>query len=212
MDYSIDIISTDELQDVQMPANKAFSEIKIMVMASFHKARNMAACVSLVMLLADALPASADNTIRIDTRKIENVIDADFSLTKDDVGQVYSIRSVRNAVRLETKLDAFLLLKEGWDGEVAAAPNRHAIAHARMTVRFLPENILQYSAVFPSNDSGVYLQGKFPERKARYTAFFDGKYMSYMIRGGEILTKTNVSVNEDNIKALEKDIMNSVGL
>lgn len=212
MDYSIDIISVDEPQDMQISAKKAMNEIKDMIMASFHKAGSMVSYVSLFLFLSETLPVSADNCITKDSEKLENVIIADFSLSKHDGTQVYYISSVSNAVRLEAKLDEFNHLEEGWDGGFAAAPTPLALDHARKAVRAISEDILQNSAVFPSNDSGVYLQGKFPEYNARYTAFFDGKTMSYLVKGIKTLSKTKVQVNDDNLNSLEDDIRTTIGL
>ncbi|MCR5456405.1 MAG: hypothetical protein K6F33_15620 [Bacteroidales bacterium] len=83
-------------------------------------------------------------------------------------------------IRLYSQIDNFKQLDNGWDGGEGLAPNAHAIQQAEKIVSMLSENVLKYCALFPSNDSSIYLQGKFP--KGTLAAYLNGNNVTYIIK------------------------------
>lgn len=82
--------------------------------------------------------------------------------------------------RLLRRINDLGRLVTGWDGLAAEAPSQEALRQATIMIDYLPEDILSYCAIFPSNDSNVYFQAKLPA--GRLTAYLDGKAMTYVLK------------------------------
>ena len=92
--------------------------------------------------------------------------------------------------RLTRRIVSLSKLENGWDGQSALAPSSQALLHASTVIYFLPEDILSNCALFPSNDSSVFLQGRFP--CGRLAAHFNGEVMNYVLKvqDGQTESKT----------------------
>lgn len=109
--------------------------------------------------------------------------------------------------RLNSRIDELSRLVTGWDGLTAQTPTEKALSQASMLVDNLPENILRYCAIFPSNDASVYFQGKFPE--GRLTAYLNGETMTYVLKAHHEIVDTKktevaVPVIQDLASAIAK--------
>lgn len=82
--------------------------------------------------------------------------------------------------RLARRVASLGKLEQGWDGQAALTPSSNALSLVSDVINYLPEDILSFCAVFPSNDSSVYLQGRFPN--GRLAAHFDGAVMNYVLK------------------------------
>ena len=69
----------------------------------------------------------------------------------------------------------------------------------------LSENVLKYCALFPSNDSSIYLQGNFPQ--GGFVAYLNGETFSYVFKNESIKeSASDVELNEKIIKKIENTI------
>ena len=101
--------------------------------------------------------------------------------------------------RLRQRISELGQLSAGWDGQEAAAPSQEALRQVSKVVELLPEDILGYCAIFPSNDSSIYIQGKFPA--ARLTASLNGEGMSYVLKDNHhIIESGNTTIEDDVIR------------
>ena len=113
--------------------------------------------------------------------------------------------SEKEHIRLSLQIDDLRKLKAGWDGCEALKPNQKAISQADFLVSMLSEKVLKYCAVFPSNDSNVFLQGNFP--KGGFAAYLDGENFSYFIKNESFKdSAADIELNEKNIKKIEGNI------
>lgn len=83
-------------------------------------------------------------------------------------------------LRLSRRIHELGMLVTGWDGQTALAPSVEALSQAAVIINHLPENILRYCAIFPTNDANVYFQGKFPA--GRLTIYLNGHNMVYILK------------------------------
>ena len=95
-----------------------------------------------------------------------------------------SLNDISNAekehLRLYSQIEDFKQLSNGWDGAEALAPNINAIRQTEKIVSLFPENVLKYCALFPANDSSIYLQGRFP--KGTLAAYLNGENVTYILK------------------------------
>jgi len=119
------------------------------------------------------------------------------SFSKADVRMEHS--------RLTRRIDNLLRLEAGWDGQSALAPSHEALRQVAKAVESMPEDVLSNCAFFPSNDSKVYLQGKFP--LGRLTAYFDGNVMTYVLKTNQgRMERKNVAVQDETLGQLTQSI------
>ena len=95
-------------------------------------------------------------------------------------------------------------LKDGWDGCCALKPNSAAFKHTSMLISMLDDNIIESCALFPSNDGGIYIQGKFT--KGQFTIFVDNESMTYVISGEKYKIKATDKVNAETINNLNLEL------
>lgn len=108
-------------------------------------------------------------------------------------------------LRLYSQIENFKRLETGWDGAEALAPNAKAIQQAEQIVSLLDEDVLKYCALFPANDSSIYLQGRFP--KGTLAAYLDGEKMTYILKGGAFRkTESSVAINKKIINKIATSI------
>ena len=101
----------------------------------------------------------------------------------------------------------------GWDGLVTDSPSQKALNQATAVIDALPESILHYCAIFPSNDTNIYFQGKFP--CGRLTAYLDGEIMTYIIKShNETIKSQKTCINAESMQQLvytiEKHCLNTL--
>lgn len=110
--------------------------------------------------------------------------------------------------RLERNLRQIENLQIGWDGYCADVPSREAIEHASLLIQELDDVTLKESAFFPSNDGGIYLQGRLP--KGKYTLFLNGKTMTYVVKNKESRMSATVDVTRFNVSYLNEGLKHYV--
>ena len=157
---------------------------------------------AIILMSLMPLSTSADGII-IDDSIPELCMSADAEvLDFVDISKVQEMK-VRHA--LKEKLHNLSLLNDGWDGMEASKPSVTALKQVSMLVSSLDIVALRHCALFPSNDAGIYLQGRLP--KGRYTIFLNGEVMAYVLKGcGKRLTAT-VNVDETTINYLNQGFM-----
>lgn len=113
--------------------------------------------------------------------------------------------SEKEHIRLNAELANLSQLKAGWDGFEALKPNENAIKQAEAIVSMLSEKVLKYCALFPSNDSSVYLQGNFP--KGGFAAYLNGERFSYFLKGDNYKNSAaDIELNDKIISKIENQI------
>lgn len=113
--------------------------------------------------------------------------------------------SEKEHIRLNAQIEKISKLKAGWDGNVAQKANKKSIKQAEQLIAMLSENVLRYCALFPSNDSSIYLQGNFP--KGGFVIYLNGETFSYVFKNENFKeSAVGVELNEKNIKKIENTI------
>lgn len=84
-------------------------------------------------------------------------------------------------IQLTENLDNLRVLEDGWDGYNAQKPSKLAVKNASMLISLLDDSVLKSCSLFPSNDAGIYLQGKLS--KARLTIFLNDNTLAYLVKG-----------------------------
>ncbi|MCQ2082451.1 MAG: hypothetical protein MJZ11_12405 [Lachnospiraceae bacterium] len=93
--------------------------------------------------------------------------------------------------QLNGVLDNLSHLNDSWDGGSAQNPTYEALKSAYFFVEHMDSEILSKCSIFPSNDAGIYLRGKFQDCKM--TIYFKSGFMTYIVKG-ESLGKLSASV------------------
>ena len=107
--------------------------------------------------------------------------------------------------RLSDKIDELRRLPYGWDGQSALPPSKEALRQAAEVIDSMPEELLRYCAIFPANDSNVYLQGKFPA--GRLTAYLNGNDMTYILKSNGMTVKSEkTAIDTATIRHLAENI------
>jgi len=107
-------------------------------------------------------------------------------------------------IRLEENLAQLQNLENGWDGYNALKPTSAAIKLAFMLISLLDEDVLRTCALFPSNDAGIYLQGKLA--KGRLSIYVNGEVMAYIVKGEESKLAATSKVTPTTINYLNQGL------
>ena len=116
---------------------------------------------------------------------------------------------VRSAVyyyqydRFAQKIDQLGRLHDGWDGNGALSPSSISLESVGIIVNSLPKSVLMHCALFPANDAGVYLQGRFLEGKL--SVYVQKTQMTYIAKTSERReAMKDVAVNEQSAARLSE--------
>ena len=85
--------------------------------------------------------------------------------------------------RFAQKIEQLRSLQNGWDGNGAMAPSHATLESIGLIINALPKSVLMHCALFPANDSGVYLQGQF--KKAKLSVYVQKEQMTFIAKDAE---------------------------
>ena len=192
---TFDDILIEQDTEMKISVRQALDEIKDMISCALSSVKKCLALgtITLSLMSLSTAPESliienSGTTVQLDIHHPQPSVDLSIA----------SISATQ--IRLEENLEQLRNLENGWDGYAAFKPKNAAIKQASMLISMLDENVLSSCALFPSNDAGIYLQGKLA--KGRFTIFVDGEVMAYVVNGkGSKLTATD-KVNAETINHL----------
>ena len=116
-------------------------------------------------------------------------IDEDF-VNRVKVGDIITVR--------ENKKDNTTLKINA--EESAKRPTRLALRNASLLLTELDDSFLPGCTFFPSNDAGIYFQGRLP--KGRFTVFLNDDKMAYVVKGESGKLTASVNINRETVKYL----------
>lgn len=185
--------------EINKTVQEALDEIKDMISCALSAVKKCLALGTFTISLM-SMSTVPENLI-IDSN--ETTVQIDIQQPQPSVG--ISIASISDTqIRLENNLIQLQNLENGWDGCSASKPKSTAIKQASMLISLLDENVLRTCALFPSNDAGIYLQGKLA--KGRLSIFVDGEVMAYIVKGEESRLAATAKVTPTNISYLNQGL------
>ena len=102
---------------------------------------------------------------------------------------------------IEQKIEQLGKLRDGWDGNGALAPSPEALVSIGFIIKSLKKSVLMHCVLFPANDGGVYLQGRF--RNGKLSVYVQKDQMTYVVKTPtQKETAENVLVNRENTARL----------
>ena len=152
------------------------ASIRQMIMDSFRIAKKTAGAM-LVTLMLGSMPMSAHASVVMTSIPAEIVVDNQgsypvFAEAEDAYHQHY---------RISRRIEELKCLEEGWDQAGGMKPNAEALKNAGKFSDLLSEEVLRRCSLFPSADSGVYLQGSF--KNGSMIVSFTGNILTYVLKG-----------------------------
>lgn len=115
-------------------------------------------------------------------------------------GTIKIVEECDARIRLLDELKHLHLLNDGWDNESAKRPTRLALRNASLLLTELDDSFLPGCTFFPSNDAGIYFQGRLP--KGRFTVFLNDDKMAYVVKGESGKLTASVNINRETVKYL----------
>ena len=196
---TFDDILIEQDTEMKISVQQALDEIKDMISCALSSVKKCLAlgAITLSLMSLSTAPESliienCGTTVQLDIHHPQPSID--FSIASISATQI----------RLEENLKQLCNLENGWDGYTALKPKSTAIKQASMLISMLEENVLSSCALFPSNDAGIYLQGKLAN--GRLTIFVDGEAMAYMVKGKDSKLTATTKVNAESIGRLNQGL------
>ncbi len=196
-----DILEIPNDQMVTEPMDVLQDEFYGMVHNVLNGSKKLVATFFLYgFLMAPTQAVNASVVVR-DSSPVEILVDnraGQLSLCDVDV-------CFKHHLRLNGDVDRLSAIKDGWDGMFAKAPSSEALDAARYIISVMDEEVLSHCAVFPSNDGGVYLQGRYAA--GRMSIFLDGKTMTVSLRNrhGEKYQQIQ-TVNDQHLNLLMSQV------
>ena len=187
-------------EDKQFSVRDAISEIRQMAIDALTYVKRYVAGGTLVALLMwGSYQQSAGSVALIDT-PLEVVVDNGLQQP-----EVLSTAYYYQYDRFAQKIVQLGQLHDGWDGNGALAPSPESLENIGIIVKALPKSVLMQCALFPANDAGVYLQGRFQEGKL--SVYVQKNQMTYIAKAGERRdAKENVPVNKESAALLSETV------
>lgn len=195
---TFDSMVLDEGQNTLKPADDLMCEISQSISDLLLKIQPSVAGGMLAALLMGTVPHVVANSYQTINNKAEIIIDnSGKQLVVHDVASFYFHHE-----RLYSDIERLSSLRDGWDGCNAKAPSSDALEQVTSIIEVFAEKTLAYCAVFPGNNSGLYLQGRFPH--GRLSVYLDGETMSYILKNKERrVSQSHVKVEAITIKDLQ---------
>ena len=196
---TFDDILIEQDTEMKISARQVLDEIKDMISCALSTVKKCLALgtITLSLMSLSTAPESliienSETTVQLDINQPQPSIDL-------------SIASISAAqIRLEKELGQLCDLETGWDDSTASKPKPAAIKQASMLISQLDDNVLSSCTLFPSNDSGIYLQGKLTNGKL--SIFMDGEVMAYIVKGKDSKLSSTAKVNADTINYLNQGL------
>lgn len=197
MELSEVLVVTEE--DKQFSVRDAIGEIRQMAIdALTHVKRYVAGGTLVALLMWGSYQQSVGTVTSIDKAPQEVVIDNGMQQP-----EVRSTAYYYQYDRFAQKIDQLGQLRDGWDGNGAQAPSHVALKSVGLIVNSLPKSVLMRCALFPANDAGVYLQGRF--QGGKLSVYVQNTQMTYIVKTAERReAMKDVAVNEESATRLSE--------
>lgn len=171
-------ISIEKVVDTPVSTQTTLNEIKDMLSRTLSSARTVLASGAVVMSLM-SLSLTPDSVIY---DNMTPAVQVKFPPMRVIAHYGISLYVPTDAQRrIEDNINNLRSLQDGWDGEAALKPSQEALFQANLLTSLLDDKILTCCTLFPSNDSGVFLQGRL--RQGRISVYMNGKEMAYVVKG-----------------------------
>lgn len=182
---------------IEKTSKEILDEIKEMVSYALSVAKRYLAGATLVSTLMSLSQDNVPNCIIIDETlpSIEITVPVAATISKVDV-----VEEGESRMRLRKQIEQLSTLEDGWDNEAAKKPTRLALRNASLLLAGLDDSVLPGCAFFPSNDAGIYLQGRLT--KGKLTVFLNDDAMAYIVKGKSNKLTASVSINRGTIEYL----------
>lgn len=182
---------------IEKTSKEILDEIKEMVSYALSVAKRYLAGATLVSTLMSLSQDNVPNCIIIDETlpSIEITVPVAATISKVDV-----VEEGESRMRLRKQIEQLSTLEDGWDNEAAKKPTRLALRNASLLLAGLDDSVLPGCAFFPSNDAGIYLQGRLT--KGKLTVFLNDDAMAYIVKGKSNKLTASVSINRGAIEYL----------
>jgi|GEM_PF-5336354 len=171
-------ISIEEVVETPVSTQTILNEIRDMLSRTLDSARTVlasgAVVVSLMSLSLTQDSVITDNmtpAVQVELPPMQVIAHSGISLFMPTDAQR----------RIEDNMNSLRSLQDGWDGEAALKPSYEALFQANLLTSLLDDKILTCCSLFPSNDSGIFLQGRLP--KGRISVYMNGTEMAYVVKG-----------------------------
>lgn len=177
--------------------NEILEDIKDMVSYALSGAKKYLTEATLVTTLMSLSQDSVPNSVIIDDSL------PSIEITIPIIAMEGSIRVVKESkarIRLSEELKQLSLLNDGWDNESAKKPSRLALRNASLLLSGLDDSILPSCTFFPSNDAGIYFQGRLSNGKL--TVFINDEKMAYIVKGKSDKLSASIKINRETVKYL----------
>lgn len=199
---TFDYIEIVEEQPASIPVGDLMNEINRLIGELLSKAQHIVAGGMLTVLLVGTMPQVAASTYQAANIKPEVIVD-----NSGTTPVVYDAASFYfHHERLYDSINKLMALTDGWDGGCAKAPSKEALKGAEAIVDAFDEKVLAHCAIFPSNDSGVFLQGRFPN--GRLSLYLNIGKMTYMLKSKDDRERrSSIAVDKNNIQELQTNII-----
>lgn len=185
--------------EIKISVCRVLDEIKDMISCALSSVRRcvVSSTIILPLMYLSTAPESliiedSETTVQLDVFQPRPTVELSIASNSDTQN------------RLEGNLQQLRELENGWDGYSALKPKNEAIKQVAMLIAHLDESVLSSCALFPSNDAGVYIQGKLA--KGRLTIFVDGEVMAYMVKGKDSQLSATDKINAETISYLNRGL------
>ena len=197
MELSEILVVTEE--DRLFSVRDAISEIRQMAIDALTYVKRYVAGGTLVALLMWGSYQQSVGTVEwIDKAPQEVVIDNSLQQP-----EVRSTAYYYQYDRFAQKIDQLGQLHDGWDGNGALAPSSLSLESVEIIVKSLPKSVLMHCALFPANDAGVYLQGRF--QGGKLSVYVQKTQMTYIAKAAERReAMKDVAVNDESVARLSE--------
>ena len=192
----------DNTEDTRLSVKDAFKEIRQMAIDALTYVKRFVAGGSLMALL---MLGSYQQTVGdypwVNKAPQELIIDNGLQYP-----EVYSTAFYYQYDRFAQKIEQLRSLQNGWDGNDALAPSHASLESIGLIISTLPKAVLMHCALFPANDSGVYLQGRF--KKAKLSVYVQNEQMTFIAKDTERRKSgQKMAVNMDNAALLSEIVV-----
>ena len=197
MKMELEGLLIDNTEDTQLSVKDAFKEIRQMAIdALTYVKRFVAGGTLMALLMLGSYQQTVGDYSWVDKAPQELVIDNGLQHP-----EVYSTAYYYQYDRFAQKIEQLRSLQNGWDGNGAMAPSHATLESIGLIIKALPKSVLMHCALFPANDSGVYLQGQF--KKAKLSVYVQKEQMTFIAKDAERRKSgQKMVVNKENAVSL----------
>ncbi len=177
---TLDSLYIEDTQDVFSTAREAVREIRQMAIEAIFVARRTLAGATLMTMFLGTFQQSA-SAFPVEASQPQEII---IDNAKPVPFAIDALVAFRQHQRLLERINELKNVPANWDGAGAYAPSAKALLQVKQIVKGFSESILSYCALFPSADSSLLLQARFP--KGNMIVDVSDGTMSYVMKNQEV--------------------------